>query len=441
MLTPQLPFSAPAPEIDPRDPATRTRKRRVLHVAADALHLVPVRLRPDLVALGDTIVRRLPFSLQRDLARGIDRAVRDAAEAVGSPALGDSALADALLGVPGWAMRHGGVVNGQRGGPGVAPVPVFAAYFPQIDPNALPMPRGGDPAGASPAFGFGAPGDDGMQNMAAAQNVRRSPFVIWGGTDIEEGFAGDANANDYTNTSQRRFIITHVTLSQTLADADATLQLAPQFKLQVTPSVTNRPWMRSPVLTTALLSSVPYGNVPNLQGYDVSRWAFPFEYRLGRNQANAVAVGNEAATQAATIGVALIGYKEDAVGTPRVFFDSTSVAANSSSGTYLNGQQFRGDGDFDVMLTDMVMQWDCVTPTSPLIFVRPDQASQWMNQQNGVPAAAMNNVVGALGAYWELRRPQLIEAATSLTVTLQGPTGIADCRANVGFLGYIEEPA
>lgn len=405
------------------------RPRRILHVAADAIHLVPARLRPDLTALGDSIVRRLPLALQRDLARGGDRAVRDAAEAVGAPEMVAGRLVEPLLAVPGWALARGGL----------RAAPLSAAGPFRIDPNALPATR--DPLYGSPAFGFGG-GDGGGQGVAAPQNVRRSPFVMWGGTSVTAGDVVYADANSFTNTSQRRFIVTHVTFSQNREDAgqDFAIELAPIFYVKITPSVTNRPWMLDRIDARGILSNSPYGNVPNVQGYDISRWAFPFEYRLGRNQANYVTIGNEATASTAGVAVALIGYKDDVPGTPRVFFDSGILAASASSGTPLNGQKYRGDGDADVMLTDMVTAWECVTPSSPLVFVRPDQASAWGTQTSGTPAVAMNNVPGMLGAYWELRRPQLIEPSTTITVEIEGPTGIADVRANVGFLGYIEEP-
>lgn len=398
-------------------------------MAADAIHLVPSRLRPDLAALGDSIVRRLPLILQRDLARGGDRAVLDAAEAVGAPEMVFGRLVEPLLAVPGWAMARGGL----------RAAPLRAAGPFRIDPNALPQSQ--DPLRGSPAFGFGGDGGGG-QGMAAPASVRRSPFVMWGGTSVSAGEVVNADANSFTNTSQRRFVVTHVTFSQNLEDAaqNFAIELAPLFAIKITPSVTNRPWMLDRIDVRGFLSNIPYGNVPNVQGYDISRWAFPFEYRFGRNQANYVTIGNEATVGDANVAVALIGYKDDVPGTPRVFYDSGSVAASAASGTPLNGQKYRGDGDADVMLTDMVTAWECITPSSPLIFVRPDQASAWGTQTSGTPAVAMNNVPGMLGAYWELRRPQLIEPATTITVELGGTSGMADIRANVGFLGYIEEP-
>lgn len=366
----------------------------------------------------------LPASLRRDLARISDRALKDAAEHCGSPRLGFHE--DALL-----LFAPDRITSPRRalfGAPG--------------DRRWLTRPADDMLPGVS--SGFGLPGDVSTPPTNPGAKTLLYPFAMWDATALAANAQGVSGAPaSYVNQSGYVFWVTHVSFAEADA-AGSNFRLNPNYRVMVNPS-SGIPWMQSNQKpdAVALLNAQSLAQIPNVPGFQQSRWGFASPFRVGRADGFYFAASSNNPAENTTASLALIGYKDNKQATPRVFWD-TQVLIPGQAETPFQGNNFRADGDFDLWLTDLVLSggwggWGNAVLMPPQILGRPTREGPGF-MPAALPATHMNNHPALLGPYWELRNPQPIYPGQVINVSMDNPTAAA-ITASVGFQGYLEIPA
>lgn len=374
---------------------------------------------------GLKVVSRLPASLRRDYLRRGDRAIADIIEVCGAPPMSPW-TADALLAGP---HRHGVVGPGLLGGPQRV-LPVRAS--PQFQPWASDVSQRSSEA----AQDLAPPGSN--------VRIRRIPYAIAAETSMGASSANVANDPSlYLNGTGYRFMVTHVTMSEALEP----LLLIPSYSLRITPQ-SGIPWIGTTKLpATGLLTSRIQMTIPSNNGMPLCVWSLDAEYVAGPSHSFFCTADNPAASGAIRADLTFIAYKLNPAGSPRIFSQGQALAA-SATGQAFNSINFQGDGDFPFAVTDILMSagtgaastdtWlTAAGQTCPRYFVRSDSDREFTARST--LAVSLNTGVGSLGCFLRLRNPQPIAPNTS--VTLEFTNNKASARtANVGLLGYLEQP-
>lgn len=303
--------------------------------------------------------------------------------------------------------------------------------------------RSADDLGINAGFGSGGAGSGAVQGTRG--RIQLYPYAIWGQTALAANATGvTCNAAIYANQSGFPFYVTHLSLSEggsvDSLGAFQPLSLAPRFGIKVDPE-SGLKWMQDRVTASAALSSRV--DLPAGPGRQVSKWSLPSPYRIGRGDGFYVAATNPDPVNPLTVSISIVGYKDNAQRTPRFLWAELTLPAGASE-TSLPGNNFRNDGDFDLLVTDVIVSsgaagdWQA-NAVAPLILIRPQSSGPGF-MPFAVQATALNLQPSLPGALVELRNPQPIYSGQAFKFEMSEQTGVATI-ANVGVLGYLEIPA
>jgi hypothetical protein len=305
--------------------------------------------------------------------------------------------------------------------------------FAQVDPYALAEYAQTRP----PGFGDAGGGGGGSSGSTA---VRRIPWALGASTTIPAS-SNSTNADPalYTNGTSYPFVVTHVTVSQDLEP----LLLNPSYRLKIVPA-SGIQWMKEKVDASAICDYLGPAAIPTTSRFQACRWQFAAPYAQRLAQSAYIAVMNPHTAQGIRVAVGLYGVKRNQLGSPRIFWATTALAASAGE-TPLDSDKFKNDGDFvcdlqALMVSGGIGGWGAANPTAPRLLVRMNEDREFLGNPQGTLATAINTVEGNLGPYWQLVTPQRIPNGSALTVEFEETTG-AQVIANVGFVGYLEVPA
>lgn len=404
--------------------------------------------------LSRRVVGQLPRALVHDLQRYAwrqsDRMLRLAAETCGAPKM-DETVTALVFGVNGAAdsmvrelARHERAQRAmteeiKRGAGAWATGRETPLRMPGV--GGAPMQMMPDFVRGGPAWGQNPSPPPPMQNQP---RVRRTPYAVYTETTVGAGVGQFASANpqNLQNGTPFRFIVTHMSLSE----GREPILINPTYSLQVTPNNPGKGWTKIPIPAMSHLTYVPYGPVQNSNRFQMCRWHLDGPYPLPAN-ASLYVEGTNNASVDVTLSVQAFTFKTDAFGTPRILQSARTLAAGVQ-GANFDSTQLTGDGDADMLITDVVFtpgsggNWGILNQTSPLVLLRPDGViGSPTNWTAAAPVAVvhLNTVEGLVGNFYRMANPIYVPPGSSVQVNFQNQTA-SEIIASVAFVGYLEVP-